>query len=119
MQRRLLACTFLSAATFLVRMQNRWYYEKVRQERDGSDNGPAALFHEFPRSPSPNRVPEEFHTLNTEAVNAAEGLQRWFLLATVGIISVICFSGFLDPFREGYRRPEGYGMYGGKNHGTE
>ncbi|RNF23143.1 uncharacterized protein Tco025E_02891 [Trypanosoma conorhini] len=119
MQRRCIAWNSLAATSALVRSSRRGYYDKIREEREGSDDGPAAMYHEFPKNPSPNHVPEELRKLNPEAVEDAESLQRWFLLVSVGIVSALCFSGFMDPFGGEYRRPKGYGMHGGESLGPD
>lgn len=119
MQRRVVACAFFSTTTAAFQTSRRRYYDKVRKEREGSDDGPAAMFYEFPKNPSPNRVPENFHTASNEAVGAAEGLQRLFLLFFVVLIAGFHFTGFLDPFADDYRRPEGYGTRDGGSRQSE
>ncbi|KEG11696.1 hypothetical protein DQ04_02361080 [Trypanosoma grayi] len=113
MQRRLPLCGPLLPASAFLRVQRRCYYDRICKDREGSDDSPADMFDEFPKNPAANSVPEELHTASTEAVGAAENLQRWFLVGSTVLFLSLHFSGFLDPFNDGYQRPEGYGTHGG------
>ncbi|ORC91214.1 uncharacterized protein TM35_000062190 [Trypanosoma theileri] len=112
MQRRLsFCCPFLTASVSLHTSQ-RFFYDKIREKREQSDDGPGDMFYEFPKNPSSNRVPEEFHKTNADAVGAAEKLQRCFLLAFIIVVPIALFGGLVDPFNDGFHRPEGYGTHG-------
>ncbi|KAH9577832.1 hypothetical protein LSM04_006516 [Trypanosoma melophagium] len=112
MQSRLSFCCPLLTASVSLRTSRRFFYDKIREKRERSDDGPGDMFYEFPKNPSANRVPEEFHTINADAVGAAENLQRCFLLAFVIVVPIVIFGKFVDPFNDGYHRPEGYGTHG-------
>ncbi|EAN76471.1 hypothetical protein, conserved [Trypanosoma brucei brucei TREU927] len=110
MQRRVQLRISLTAASSFFFWQHRSYYDKVRREREKSDDTPCAMFDEFPKNPHASSVPNQFRTPNADAVKDAELLQRGFLLSLVVMLFALFYSGFLDPFNEGYRRPDGYGM---------
>lgn len=74
------------------------FYDKLREEREGSDVGPEEMFRDFPKNPNAQRVPSALHHSNAEAVSAAEQLDGAFF---VFLILFLGFLGYwLNPFRE-------------------
>jgi hypothetical protein len=95
-------------ATALV-CSTRTFYDKIREKRDGSDDGPEQMFEDFAKSPHRQRVPAELHRGNKDAVDRAEILNRIFFVFLLFLVSGGVY--FVDPFHDDQRsRPEGYGV---------
>lgn len=94
-----------AAVTTVLAGPCRTFYEKVREEREGSDAGPEEMFADFPKNLNAQRVPQELRRGSKDAVDAAEKLNLAFLASIVAMI--IGLGYFLDPFNEDqYQRPD-------------
>ncbi|KPA73690.1 hypothetical protein ABB37_09619 [Leptomonas pyrrhocoris] len=90
------------------------FYDKIREKRDGSDDGPEQMFEDFAKSPRRQRMPAELHKSNKEAVDRAEYLNRIFSVFLLFVLGGSIY--FIDPFNgDQYSRPEGYGVTDPKN----
>lgn len=87
----------------------RTFYDKIREKRDGSDEGPDQMFEDFAKSPHRQRVPAELHKGNKDAVEGAEMLNQIFFVFLVFFMGGTVY--LLNPFHnDAYERPEGYGV---------
>ncbi|KAL7703388.1 hypothetical protein N2W54_003004 [Lotmaria passim] len=87
----------------------RSFYDKIREKRDGSDEGPDQMFEDFAKSPHRERVPVELHKGNKDAVETAEHFNQIFFVFLIFFMIGVIY--YVDPFnRDQYDRPEGYGV---------
>ncbi|KPI87828.1 hypothetical protein ABL78_3055 [Leptomonas seymouri] len=100
---------------------SRTFYDKIREQRDGSDDGPDQMFEDFAKHPHRQRVPAELHVSSRAAVDGAERLHLIFVGLLIFLMAGTAY--LIGPFNgDQYSRPEGYGVTepregGGGRHG--
>lgn len=98
--------TIVASSVFFTR---RTFYDKIKEKRDASDDGPDQMFTDFPKGPQRQRVPAELHQSSKVAVQDAEKISSLFTVSLLVLFIGGCY--FIDPFHDvQLDRPEGYGV---------